>query len=122
MEVFRGTSDTWWPSLVHDTLRRYQVFQGRGHAAAHALRGRAEAAAETARLRRRLLVVTSSSTARPTSKSSNLVRAASTFRLNVMNVSENQPWFSFRGMIRGDGDAGKERAPRFALAAVWATI
>jgi hypothetical protein len=27
-----------------------------------------------------------------------------------MNVSENQPRFSYRGMIRGDGGAGKERA------------
>jgi hypothetical protein len=26
-----------------------------------------------------------------------------------MNVSEYQPRFSFRGMIRGDGGAGKER-------------
>ena len=58
-----------------------------------------------------MLVVTSSSNARPTSKrSERVVRAASTFRLNVMNVSENQPRFSYRGMIRGDGGAGKERA------------
>ena len=57
-----------------------------------------------------MLVVTSNSNARPTCKSSVLLNAESALRLNVMNVSENQPWSSYRGMIRGDGGPGKERA------------
>ena len=40
----------------------------------------------------RMFVVTSNSNARPASKRSERVRAASTFRLNVMSVSKNQQW------------------------------
>src|SRR5208283_654991 len=58
-----------------------------------------------------MLVVTSNSNARPTSKSSVLLNTESALRLNVMNVSEYQPRFSFRGMIRGDGGHGKQTAP-----------
>ena len=54
-----------------------------------------------------MFVVTSNSNARPASKRSERVRAASTFRLNVMNVSEIQPRFGYRDMIRGDGCYGK---------------